>query len=207
METRSSPRAPLVLAALVALVCTQQAAAAPPPRGPAVIYDAIEAVGPVLVANYAAELGALAAVKGIAVLPTVGGIDATINLYSGASAEDFAPIEQNALPGLGLDWDQALTHAKRNAGIRDHVHTLVADYFARGTDALVLKRQMRLAAEELLHRIDQIAATAGSGVYGSGEGDFSIRIEQFPLGSFGQDTYEGRFRIHFPVQEEDTGLT
>jgi len=193
----------LVSLVLVASLCLPVRAAA----GPPVIFDAIEAVGPVLVANYAAELAALAAAKGVPVLPTAGGIDATVTLYLGQVAEDFGPVEQNALPGLGLDWDQILTHAHRNAGIRDHVHQLVADYFARGTDAVLLRKQMRLAAEELLHRIDQIAATAGSGVYGAGEDAFSIRIEQFPIGTYGQDTYEGRFRIHFPVQEEDTGLT
>jgi hypothetical protein len=199
-------RSSLVVAVLVAALCVPLGAA-PRAADPPVIFDTIEAVGPVLVANFATELAALAASKGVAVLPTAGGIDSTITLYSGQDAEDFAPVEQNVLPGLGLDWDGALTHAKRNAGIRDCLHNLVADYFARGTDSVVLKRQMRLAAEELLHRIDQIAANAGSGVYGAGEADLSIRIEQFPIGSYGQDTYEGRFRIHFPVNEEDTGLT
>lgn len=201
-------RSSLVSAALllVASLCIATPAGARD-RDPPVIFDTIEAVGPVLVANYTTELAALAAAKGVAVLPTVGGIDTALTLYLGEAAEDFAPIEQNALPGLGVDWDYALTHAKRNAGIRDHVHQLVADYFARGVDSVALKKQMRLAAEELLHRIDQIAATAGSGVYGAGESDFSIRIEQFPMAGYGEDTYEGRFRIHFPVQEEDVGLT
>jgi len=175
-----------------------------------VIYDAIEAVAPVLIANYPADLAAIAAAKipAVPVLPTAGGIDATINLYKYLDAESFATVEQNLLPGLGLDWENVLTQARR-ADRRDHFHYLVADYFARGTDATILGKQIALAAEALLHRIDQIASSvsAASGVYGAGEADLSIRIEQYPMGGFGQDTYEGRFRIHFPVQEEDTGLT
>lgn len=204
MRSSRTALAVLILAAL----CPPPAAARAS-RGsaePAVIYDAVEQVAPILIANYTSDLTALAAAKGVPVLPTVGGIDATINLYKWLEAESFATVEQNPLPGLGVDWENILTQARRQDK-RDSVHFLVADYFARGADSTVLTKQMALAAETLLHRIDQIWNSAGGFVYGAAEPEGSVRIEQFPLGGYGQDSYEGRFRIHFPVNEEDQGLT
>lgn len=198
----------LVAVLLGAFVCAPLAAEPRPiaPPDGTVIYDVIEQVAPILIANYTSDLTALATAKGVAILPTAGGIDATITLYKWLDAESFVPVEQNALPGLGVDWENIVTQARRQDK-RDHVHYLVADYFARGTDSTVLTKQLALAAETLLHRIDQIWNTAGGFVYGAGEADQSIRIEQYPLGGYGQDTYEGRVRIHFPVNEEDQGLT
>lgn len=190
---------------VIALVCTAMPAGARD-RDPPVIYDAVEQVAPILVANFTADLTTLATAKGIAVLPTAGGIDATVTLYKWADAESFVPVEQNLLPGLGVNWETIATQARRQDK-RDSTHYLVADYFARGADSTVLGRQLALVAETLLHRIDQIWNTASGFVYGAGEPEGSIRLEQFPLGSYGQDTYEGRLRIHFPVNEEDQGLT
>lgn len=200
----SAPRF-AALVAVLALATAPPSSARPARPGPAVIFDAIAAVGPVLTTNYTADLTALAAAKGVLVLPAVGGIDATLTLYPDLPAEVFATIEQNALPGLGLMWDRVVTQA-RHAQQRENMIYGVADYFARGKDPVVLGNQLKLAAETILHRIDQIAGTAGAGVFGAGEARGSVEIVQLPIG-VGQDYYEGRFLVRFPIQEEDIGLT
>lgn len=200
----SGPR----FAALVAVLSI--ASLAPPvsarPRpGPAVIYDVLENVLPgSLGADLKTKIETLAAAKGVPIAPAANGITSTVTVYKALPAAIFAAIEQNPLPGFGVDWDRVLTQARRQDK-RDNLTYLVGDYFARGPDPVVLNTQTQLFAEAALQWIDGLWL-AGGFVYGAGEPERSIEIVKQLIGR-GQDVYESQLLIRFPVNEEDQGLT
>lgn len=196
--------AALVAVLLVAALAPPAAAARPRP-GPAVIYDVLENVLPgSLGADLKTKIETLAAAKGVPVAPAASGITSTVTIYKGLPAAIFASIEQNTLPGFGVDWDRVLTQARRQDK-RDNLAYLVGDYFARGPDPVVLDTQTKLFAEVVLQWIDGLWL-AGGFVYGAGEPDRSIEIVKQQVAR-GQDVYESQLLIRFPVNEEDQGLT
>ncbi len=195
------------LATFVAVLalCLAPPAGARPRAAPAMIYDIIENVAPGSLGNdLKTKLEALATLKGVPIAPTAGGITSTVTVYKGLPAAIYAAIEQNPLPGFGIDWDRVLTQARRQDK-RDNLAYLVGDYFARGTDPVVLEIQTKLFAEAALQWIDGLWLMGGF-VYGAAEPDRSIEIVKQQIAR-GQDTYEAQLLLRFPVNEEDQGLT
>lgn len=139
-------------------------------------------------------------------------MDQTATVYERLAAEEFAahPDEdgpdQEKLPGIGV-YAGPLTTQARWQGRRDARAVVVLDYFATGSDPVVLGKQVELAAEALLRSIDRIPEAAPAGELGAAE--LKDEIAVVIAGSSrerGLDYYQDRVTLTFPILEQDTGL-
>lgn len=164
------------------------------------IYDAIEAVYTVVLANFATDMAALVAAKSVA------DVNAKINVVKRQPAETY--VDRGlALPAVGVYGLRIATQAK-NQGARDNVSTVVLDYYAEGADPVVLAKQVELAAEALLVSVDKVTPSGG-GVFGAAElvGSVTIELTESYVEAKPDATdrrYWRRALISFPVHDRDT---
>lgn len=161
------------------------------------IYDAVEAAYAVIAAQFNYEFGVLAAAKGIP-------CDTTADIIKRQPADVFIYLKA-PLPAVGVYGLRAFTQAK-NQQRRYNSTTIVADYFARGTDYVLLAKQTELAAEVLLLCIDAMTPSSG-GVYGVGEepGAVTVELSEGVKDAPAEDerVYERRAQVTFVVHDED----
>lgn len=162
------------------------------------IYDAVEQAYAVVNSNFAADMAALVAAKGVA------GLTTTATAIKRQDAETYVDIGA-ALPAIGVTGRRAHTQAKDQSK-RDSVSEIVYDYYAVGSDPSKVAKQAELAAEALLKSVDRLWAS-GSGVFGAGEVPGSISIDFDPgYLEVQQPNYGARARVSFPVTDRDEGL-
>lgn len=165
------------------------------------IYDAIERAYAVALANFSADLTALAAAKGITVTTTC----AFQKRQSVERALDF-----NAAKPFCCITGRRATTMGRVSGRRDSLSTVVFDYYAEGTDPVRLAKQVQLAAEALLRSADRCPGD-GSSVFGVGEEMGSMTID-FTDGyletasASDEPNYYGRATVTIPIWDQDVGL-
>jgi hypothetical protein len=166
------------------------------------LYDAIETVYAVVLANFATDLAALASAKGVT-------ITTTADIIKRQRAETFVAFGKGVTsPAIGIFSIRGLTQAKWQTQ-RDTDCTVVCDYYARSADPSALAIQAELAAEALLKSMDRIWPTAAGG---AGEGDRSVTIEMTDayVETVSSETetarWEHRAMVTFTVQVRDTGL-
>ncbi len=179
------------------------------------IYDAVERTLEVVKANFDTDMAALVAAKVTASRLSqeqADAMDKGATIYERLAAEEFAahPDEegpdQEKLPGIGVYAGPMTTQAKWQ-GRRDARASVVIDYFAQGTDPIVLGKQTELAAEALLRSIDRIPEASPAGELGAAE--LKDEIAVLIVGSSrteGLDYYQDRVTLTFPILEQDIGL-
>jgi hypothetical protein len=160
------------------------------------IYDAVERAYAVVNTNFATDLAAIIADKGVA------GLTATASIVKRQRAETYLALGLT-LPGLGVWSRGTVTQAKVGSGWRDNVSTIVLDYYCVDVDPVKAAKQAELAAEALLRSIDRIPGS-GDGAYGAGELRGSVVVEMSD--GFLQDGNARWFRraqVSFPLTERD----
>lgn len=179
------------------------------------IYDAVERTLEVVKANFDTDMAALVASKvtdGRLVQEQADAMDKGATIYERLPAAEFAahPDEkgpdQEKLPGIGIYSGPMTTQAKWQ-GRRDARAVIVIEYFATGTDPIVLEKQNELAQEALLRSIDRIPEAAPAGELGAAE--LKDEIVVTPLGlsrQRGLDFYQDGVMLTFPILEQDSGL-
>ncbi len=179
------------------------------------IYDAVERTLEVVKANFDADMVALVAAKVTAnrlSQEQADAMDQNATVYERLAAEEFAahPDEegpdQEKLPGIGVYPGGMTTQAKWQ-GRRDARAVVVLDYYAMGSDPVVLGKQTEFAAEALLRSIDRIPEAAPAGELGAAE--LKDEIAVLIIGSSrerGMDYYQDRATLTFPILEQDSGL-
>lgn len=164
------------------------------------LYDAVEQVYTVVLANFTTDLGALATAKGVSVTATVG-------VIKRQTAETMVALGAD-LPAIGVYTVAGSTQAK-DQGKRDTLTTMVLDYYAEGTDPANLAKQAELAAEALLRSIDRLwPALEGGG--GNAVGSVGIVMtpgyQEVRQNEAEQTVYNHRATVTFPVMDRDSGL-
>ena len=162
------------------------------------LFDAVEQVYVVVLANFTTDLGALATAKGVSVTATAGIIKRqTAPTFLGLGAD---------LPAIGVYATDGVTQAK-DQGKRDTLTTMVLDYYAEGTDPANLAKQAELAAEALLQSVDRLwPGLEGGG--GNAVGSIGITMtpgyQEIRQNEAGQTVYNHRATVTFPVMDRDT---
>ena len=176
------------------------------------IFDAVERTLSIVKANFDADMAALVATKVTALSLSQADADAMdqgATIYERLDGSEFsahADDDEGGLPGIGVYPGPVTTQAKWQQRRAAKV-TIVLDYVAIGADPVILGKQSELAVEALWKSIDRIPEAAPAGELGAGELEDSIT--SVPIGSSrveGQDFYEDRWTITFPILEEDSGL-
>jgi len=163
------------------------------------IFDAVEAITTVLTANFSADFTALATAKGVADLPGAP------TFVKRQRAEMFASLNVT-LPAIGIYILRSSTMAKWQS-VRDPRSTGVFDWYARGSDPVLLAQQTELAAEVMLRTVDRMAGSGTGGVFGAGELPDSITIELTDgYEKSIEPNYSRRATVTFTVYDRDSGL-
>src|SRR5574341_1399623 len=116
------------------------------------MQDAVVRAAAVLTTNFNADMAAIVADHGVAVVSQVA------TVYADREWAVFCELDTftQAQPGIGVYASGARTNARRQ-NEREWIVLVVAEYYARASDPAKLKVQARLAAEAILRSIDRMS--------------------------------------------------
>lgn len=162
------------------------------------LYDAIERSFAEIDAHFEADFAALITQKALGGL----GLVTTALRIKRQTAEVFV-ARKATVPTIGVYGIQATTRAK-DQGKRDSRNTIGVDYYATGTDATKVQKQVELASEALLQSVDRLCTPGSGGIFGAAVQDDDIAVElsdgylegKVPL-------YIGVATVTFPVDDRD----
>ena len=164
------------------------------------IYDSIETAYTVLLANFATDLAALAAAKGVTIVTTC--------TFEKRQSVERALELRAVKPFCCINGRRSSTQG-RDQGKRDSLSIVAFDYYAEGTDPVKLAKQVELAAEAIYLSADDMPGV--DTVFGVGEEPLSWSVE-FSDGYIeaASDSvtpnYFRRATVTVPVWDRDTGL-
>lgn|SRR5574341_64857 len=171
------------------------------------MQDAVVRAAAVLTTNFNADMAAIVADHGVAVVSQVA------TVYADREWAVFCELDTftQAQPGIGVYASGARTNARRQ-NEREWIVLVVAEYYARASDPAKLKVQARLAAEAILRSIDRMnEGLTGSRILDAGNPDLSVQVElsrtaDLPGPSDGVDAsqwFEELCRVTFPVIDQE----
>lgn len=162
------------------------------------LYDPIEQFYTVLNTNFATDMAALVAAKGVT------GLTTTATIIKRHGAEDII-ARRATQPTIGFVPVTFRTQAK-DQGKRDTRATLEVVYVATGADPAKVGKQVELALESILRSVDRLAASGG-GVFGAAVEDGAIDGELSDYYADGEapNYYQiGTMRI--PIDDREDGI-
>lgn len=164
------------------------------------IWDAVEGCYTIINANFATEMAAVIAAKGLGAL----GLQDTATAQKRLRVAQLVSMRK-PYPALGVYSIGTLTGAK-NQRRRTNLVRIGVDYWAQLNDAEKVAQQAELAAEAVMRCVDLIWQAAG-GVYGAGEGQFSTTLEMLATEPLkGAQHWGSGFRLLVPVNQQDDNL-
>lgn len=160
------------------------------------IFDAVETAYTVVLANFATDMAALIAAKGVT------GVVSAATVVKRQNAETYLALG-TAPPAIGIWARGTTTQAKVGTGWRDNASIVVLDYYCTDSNPVDAAKQAELAAEALLKSIDKMPG-AGNVVFGAGElrGSVTVEMSDGYLKDAGEIWYR-RAQVTFPLTDRD----